>query len=335
MRIKATVPTRAALLAALATLTAPMGAVTALSMSPGAGSGVYGVAKSTLMVPAWTTSMGQGVGFVEIGKPAVVPTRGMVASMLWPGMMDFWRALSRRGGTTEVSHSSGWGTFAHAGNTVMIGAPAPVVPVAGTEWEQWRRDMVSRKYRKLDDRQLLFMYYLAGSVPPGWFATERHAVLEAVAMNVKKRPAVTALGVEYELAGVKIGGEPELYRRVAIPIKWEAIAYDFVSEAHKPSVVAKMVKAFAGKAQTRVNFAAVTKWSALAMEGAEKLRMEIRDADVKTLKEAHPKALLIGPSAWQTLKPLASFIAVDRDLDIEGVEPLRILTSKKAWAAAK
>ena len=39
-----------------------------------------------------------------------------------------------------------------------------------------------------------------------------------------------------------------------------------------------------------------------------------------------------GPFAWQSLTPLAAFIAMDRDLDIEGVEPQRILTSETAWA---
>ena len=47
--------------------------------------------------------------------------------------------------------------------------------------------------------------------------------------------------------------------------------------------------------------------------------------------DTYMKTISKGPLIWQDLEPVASFIALDRVLDIDGVVPEVVLTSKLAW----
>ena len=92
---------------------------------------------------------------------------------------------------------------------------------------------------------------------------------------------------------------------------------------YEPAKFADAVEAIALVLQkgAYANFEAVEKWSALAQQAG--------------LDAAYLKTISKGPLNWQKLEPVASFIAVDRKLDIKGVEAAPILTSKVAWGATK
>ena len=215
----------------------------------------------------------------------------------------------------------GWLQFVHANKMLKFGAPAPAVPLQGAEWKQWRNDLMTFQFDKLRDRQLLFVYYLWP--PEAEYATaKKHAkaVLEAIRMV----PAVSAaIGVEYDTSGKEFLGGDVLYRWAAVPVKWDEAAYEFIMTEYEPAKFANAVEAIATVLQkgAYANFEAVERWSALAQQAG--------------LDATYLKMISKGPLNWQELEPVASFIAVDRMLDIEGVEAAPILTSKVAWGATE
>ena len=215
----------------------------------------------------------------------------------------------------------GWLEFAHADKKLKFGVPAPAVPLQAAEWKQWRNDLMTFQFAKLRDRQLLYVYYLWPPDAEDAKAKEHaEAVLEAIGMV----PAVsTAIGVEYDTSGKQLLGGDALYRWAALPVKWDQAAYEFTMAEHEPAKFADAVEALATLLQKGAfaNFEAVEKWSALAQQA------EFEAPYLKTISK--------GPLNWQELEPVASFIAVDQKLDIEGVEPAPILTSKAAWGATE
>lgn len=215
----------------------------------------------------------------------------------------------------------GWLQFNHAGKTLKFGVPAPAVPLQDAEREQWREDLMNFQLAKARDRQLLYVYYLWP--PDAEDAKAREyavALLEAIGMD----PTVsTAIGVEYDTTDKELLGADALYRWAAVPVKWDEAAYEFTMAEYEPAKFADAVDALVTVLQKGAfaSFEAVEKWSALARQA------EVEAPYLKTISK--------GPLNWQELEPVASFIAVDQKLDIEGVEPAPILTSKVAWGATE
>jgi len=257
------------------------------------------------LLPAWSTSQ------------AETKTNGSDESVVVPveGDKEFRQASP----WLEVPED-GWPKFVHAGETFKFGAPTPAVPLRDVEWKQWRNDLVSFKFDKLRDRQLLYVYYLWP--PEAEQATaKKHAksVLDAI-RAVKVVP--TAIGVEYDTGGKELLRGAELYRLAAVPVMWTDVMYKFIETEHDPVTFATLVQATATALLkgAYANFEAVEKWSALAKQAG--------------LDSAYMKTVSKGPLNWQELEPVASFIAVDRKLDIEEIEAEPVLTSKAAWGTA-
>ena len=215
----------------------------------------------------------------------------------------------------------GWLQFVHAEKMLKFGVPAPAVPLQDAEWKQWRKDLMTFQFAKLRDRQLLYVYYLW---PPDAKDDKAKAYAEAVLEAIGMNPAFsTAIGVEYDTRGKELLGGDALYRWATVPVKWDEAAYEFTMAEYEPAKFADAVQALAAVLQKGAfaSFEAVEKWSALAQQA------EFEAPYLKTISK--------GPLNWQELEPVASFIAVDRKLDIEGVDPALILTSKVAWGATR
>ena len=206
----------------------------------------------------------------------------------------------------------------YTGEDLRFAAPAPAVPLEAAEWKQWGTDFVTFRFDKLRDRQFLYVYYLW---PPEAeeAAAEKHA--EAVLAAVREAKALAAaFGVEYDISEKKLLGAEELYRWAAVPVIWNDVAYKFVETEYNPTTFAALVDAASCALQKGAfaNFEAVENWSASAKQAG---------------LNAAQKAVSKGPLSWHDLEPIASFIAVDQKLDIQGVEAEPVLTSKAAWGA--
>ena len=280
------------------------------------------------------------------GNPnVVVPAAGNLGFVpaLQRGVMDyiaFVPALQR-----GVVPADGWPLFLHGDIKLKFGAPVPAVPLLGAEWKQWRSDLVTFKFRKLKDRQLLYIHYLS---PPK--SSAKTDMADAVLRAVKKEARLskgtalwTAIGVEYEIKvtefqgakGTKLLIEPEFLRWAAVPVKWSQASYQFIMNKHDPETFAALVKATATALPTGTyaNFGAVEGWSALAKMKGLTVKDSVTTSGMGAVAAVYLKALSKGPFTWLDLKPVASFIALDRKLDVAGVKPKAVLTSKAAWLA--
>ena len=226
-----------------------------------------------------------------------------------------------------------WGLFRHGDAALKVAAPAPAVHLGDAEWKQWRADLITFDFGKLKDRQLLYVYYLSSPK-----AQKVDAVLEAVEAAFSGTAAGifwAAIGVEYDTTGIELLRDPDLYRRAAAPVEWTETSYKFIKDEHDPATFAKLVSVAAEALQlgTYRNFAAVEHWSALATSsGANTAALNLESLPPSTV-DAYLKAVSKGPLTWLDLKPVASFIALNWKLDIDGVEPAPVLTSKLAWRA--
>ena len=220
----------------------------------------------------------------------------------------------------------GWPQFEHQGATLKFGAPTPTVPLDGAEREQWGKDLVTFQFDKLRDRQPLYVYYLW---PRDAEKAEAAATMEAVLNAIVEAGEVSAaIGVEYDIGDAEVPIAADLYRRAAVPVKWEEASVDFIRAEYDPEIISELVKATATAlpAGTYTNFGAVEHWSASARTASlEQLAPDPAIAYWKTVSK--------GPFTWPELTPVASFIAVNRELDVEGIKAEPILTSKGAWSA--
>lgn len=275
-------------------------------------------------------------------KPGGSPSPGVQAlarSVVYHA--KFMPALQR-----GVVPADGWPQFLHNELKLKVGAPAPAVPLLGAEWKQWRSDIVTFKFRKLKDRRLLYIYYLSPpeSSPKTPIADAVLKAIKAVAAPSAGDPAIwTAIGVEYEIKtmkfydaeGAKLLFEPELLRWAAVPMKWSEASYEFIKSEHDPATFAALVGAAATALPTGTyaNFGAVQHWSALAKKELKGKTVATGTAFPKGMAAAYLKTVSKGPYGWLDMKPVASFIALDRKIDVAGAEPKPVLTSKAAWPA--
>ena len=232
----------------------------------------------------------------------------------------------------------GWPVFVHKdkGLKLKLGAPVPAVILGDVEWNQWKSDYVGMKFRKLNDRRVLYAYSLS---PSKGKQPEKvlQAVLQAAKVHKKSKDEWLwiALGVEYDVKGLKLLIAPEFFRWAAVPVKWNDTSYELFKKFHDPVSIASLVSATSKwlPGGTYANFNAVEDWS-----GTFKVQVaKVKEAGAAELSreaiETYMKSVSNGPEVWQEMKPVASFIAVDRDLGIEGIEAEPIVTSKLAWGA--
>ena len=228
--------------------------------------------------------------------------------------------------------ADGWPKFEHGDLMLSFGAPAPVVPLVSEEKVQWGWDLATFRMKKLRDRKVLYVYELMDRMTAEMVLSAVQTTVRA-AWKSDKKAIWTAFGVEYDIAKFKTIGNPKLYSRAAVPIKFDDATFKFLKQEHEPEVFAAAVGAATKGLPSGAfaNFTALTAWSAMAKD----LKVKLRDLNGRKMKleSAYLKNAWQGPFAWEKLKPLTSFIAVDRDLDIEGVKPLRILISERAWEA--
>ena len=228
--------------------------------------------------------------------------------------------------------ADGWPKFEHGKLMLRFGAPAPVVPLVSEEKLQWGWDLATFRVKKLKDRKVLYVYELTDPRTAEMVLSAMQTTVRAAGKSEEKA-IWTAFGVQYDIVKFKTIGNPKLYSRAAVPIKFDDATFEFLKHEHEPEIFAAAVGAAAKELPSGAfaNFMALTAWSAMAKDLKVKLK-DVKGREMK-LKTAYLKNAWQGPFAWEKLKPLTSFIAVDRDLDIEGVKPLRILISERAWAA--
>ena len=225
----------------------------------------------------------------------------------------------------------GWRLFRHGDTTLKFGAPAPAIHLSDVEWKQWSSDLLTFDFDKLKDRQILYVYYLSSPK-----AQKVDAVLDA--LEVALSAQITgelwmAIGVEYDTTAMQMLGD--LYRKAAVPVEWSKETYEFIRDEHDPATIAELVSATAEALQhpTYRNFSAVEQWSALGkLSEAQAAVFNMESLPPNTV-DVYWKTVSKGPLTWLDLKPVASFIALDRMLDIPGVDPEPVLTSKVAWQA--
>ena len=228
----------------------------------------------------------------------------------------------------------GWLQFEYNDKTLEFDAPTPVILLNDEEWKQWRTDVVTFQFEKLRDRRLLYVYYLW---PPDAKDEEAVVISKAVLDAVGEIGDLSvALGVEYDIENDTRSKElpiaANLYHRAAVPVRWNQASSEFIKEEYAPTTIAELVKATATTLPmgAYANIWAVENWSALA----KNVGLETEVVRPKSLSPSAGAAYK-GPFIWPDLTPIASFIAVDRklDLDLEGFEAKPILTSKRAWSA--
>ena len=231
---------------------------------------------------------------------------------------------------------------------VKFWAPAPALTLKGLESKEWRRDYLFLNWKKLRDRQLLYAYYLTGLNPKN-VSRILKAVTDATATYKSKgKQLCTAIGVEYNIDyikalyenhGLKLQSDAEWLRRVAIPVAWSDKAYQLLKNAYDPWTFARLVDSTTTKQQlkTLTNYRAVVKgWSGSAKAWESEVATLMKQAagtpsETIPLFTAAYDALSNGASKWRQQEPLASFVAVDRELDIDGIDSKPIVTSKTAW----
>ena len=258
---------------------------------------------------------------MEVGDAGVLPGSGVEIEGF------------KLAGTRYSVPEDGWPQFEHEGKTLKFGAPTPAVPLDGAERKQWRKDVVTFEFDKLRDRQLLYVYYLW---PLGAEKAEAEAGIMAVLDAVGEAGELsTAIGFEYDISGKEVLAAEDLYRRAAVPVKWDEASYDFIKAEYHPETIAGLVKATATALPkgTYANLGAVDNWSASAKAAALKMGVVNSESLPPSARIAYLKTISNGSFTWPELTPVASFIAVDRELDIQGVKAKTILTSKGAWRA--
>ena len=289
--------------------------------------GATGAGLMVVLLAAWSPAVAQSEHgtMPPAERRAVVGVYKEFITALQRGTTKFEPLLGKTGQTAD-----GWPVFKQGEITIKAGAPAPTVPFKGAEWGQWAKDIATWNLEEMKDRKVLYGYYLTNKAG----ADVAKKVFEAVAKALSKGAAL-AIGVEYEGKGLKASGLTELYRRVAVPLKWTEMSSELIKNEHSPEAFAALVTASGATAYpgAHANFQAVKKWSALGKA----------DKSMKGKQVANPPTLAFpvftagiakgakGPIAWSFLDPRAAFIVLDRQLEIEGVETMRMLTSKTAW----
>lgn len=234
---------------------------------------------------------------------------------------------SAAGQAKDQMNSSGTGPMAEPAGKPEFGAPSPAVPLQDAERKQWARDIATFKFDELKDRQILYFYPLTQELADKVL----NAAKNAVPNSAQSGAQLAAIGVQYGTQGVDAKTattSPELYSLAAVPVKWNETSYKFIKDMHDPATFARLVEKYATAfpKATYDNFGAVEKWSALAKGFNAGL--------AKNAKElVNLKAKSTGPYLWFNLTPITSFIALDRKLNIKGVEPKAVLTSRAAWLA--
>ncbi len=228
--------------------------------------------------------------------------------------------------------ADGWPVFLHGGKKLKIGAPAPAVPLIGAEKRKWAKDIATFKFDGVKDRQVLYVYDLSNKKT----AKVVLNTLNPTVLADKAGKLRTAIGAVYDTASIAATGQVDVYRRAALPVKWNQAIYDYVKSKHDPKAVAMAVGAITAKLPKYAyyNFEAVGVWSALAKQYKASLAKEVRELKSKSTASVNTGTYEVatkGPLTWVYLKPIGSFIAVNRDLDITGIKAERVLTSKKAW----
>ena len=237
-----------------------------------------------------------------------------------------------------------YGRPAYEYKGVKFLAPAPAVSLEGIESKQWRSDYFKLKFDKLKDRQLLYAYYLT---PLGEEKTKAHmardittAIKAAVtAQKTGGKALRIAIGVEYDIKefpgtnDVKSAVGPVWLRRAAVPVKWSEKSHELIKDKHDLVTFANVVSgaAVALPSGSYANYWSVNGWSGAAKAWQSKLRALVKEKASPVEKAAYAEAIAKGPLKWRDLTPVATFIAVDRMLDIEGLEGKAIVTSKTAW----
>ena len=222
----------------------------------------------------------------------------------------------------------GWPQFVHEGKQFKLRAPAPAV-LADTEFKQWEKDLYTFEFDKLRDRELLFAYELSNEKNNS--ETVFNALKEAVQTSEGKDEVLwTAIGVKYDTTDMMMWDKPDLYKRAIVPFKWSKDFHEFIESENDPTTFAELVGATVIALLTGAyfNLNMVESWSASTRQS------ELVDTGKSSLP---PEAIAMywkmvskGPCIWLNLRPVASFIAVNRRLDIKGVEEETLLTSKSA-----
>ena len=280
------------------------------------------------LVPSASTSQEErqtGAEDVRTGTGETILKIGAVTTLGGSGMAGKTFKLV---GDRYMIPEDGWPQFEHEGKILGFGAPTPAVPLDDEERKQWRTDVWTFKFDKLRDRQVLYAYYLW---PPNEQNGQDMEAIKAVLEAVGKTEGLSAaIGVEYDISSHKELIATGLYASAAVPVELTKEIYEFITAEHDPETIAAVVDSTAAQLPTGayVNFGAVDTWSATAkvaqMMGVEATPWESFSPMAKI---AYLKMV------WHGLKPIASFIAVDRELDLEGYKAKPILTSKGAWKA--
>ena len=276
------------------------------------------------LVAAFVLALVPGVGAAQSD------VEGTVDPLARYGVEDQEFALA---GPRYSIPEDGWPQFEHHGVTLKFGAPTPTVPLDGAERKQWGVDLMTFQFDKLRDRQPLYVYYLW---PQGAEKAEAEEMMKAVLDAVVEAGQLsTAIGVEYDISGAEFPVAADLYRRAAVPVKWDDASYSFIMSEYDPATIAELVEATATALPTGTytNFGAVEYWSALAQTAVLETGSVPSEQLPSDAAIAYWKTVSKGPFTWPELTPVASFIAVDQKLDIEGLDAQPILTSKKAWSA--
>lgn len=249
----------------------------------------------------------------------------------------------------DLVQSGGWLSFESGKMKIEAAAPVSVFPLHDVERKEWLWDLATFQLDKIEDRQVMYTYYLQSSDEGNEMA---NAVLDAVekAADATDLPLWMAVGVEYSINdGSSVQTDESIFRHSAVvPSKWSAVVpsrwskdfQEFIKGEHGPDTFAALIQATTKKSPKKAyaNFEAVGQWSALAnnlnlestMAGAPKDPKGRSPAETSYLK--YLKAVSEGrPVAWDGLTAVASFIALNRKLDVEGIEPNPVLTSKMAW----
>ena len=274
------------------------------------------------------------------GNLAKMKMRGYTAAVLDANKLKTGFSLDKPGMVT----ADGWHRFTYSESSapesaydgLKFGAPVPAVPGPGTEREQWTADVAGGKLTKLKDRQLLYVYPLAGD--------NANKVINALQTAARSdKPLWTAIVVEYNNPTSVKEGLKVLYSRAAVPVKWDEKASAFFKIKHDAATFGDAVLGamIALPAAAYANFSAVEKWSASTKGFKTKLAEELKGLKKRdaispkawaSVIEANYQEASKGPVTWLGLKPRSAFVAVDRKLKIQGMDAAGyILTSKKAW----
>ena len=264
------------------------------------------------------------------------------------GMAGSTATMVMRGSIDAVRPGWFFGRPAYEYEGVKFSAPAPAVSLDGIESEQWRSDFRNLKFSKLKARKLLYAYYLSSLDVAAAREIFKAVTAEAAALKAKKQSLWAALGVEYDIKGMKLYdakgapalGEPAWLGRAAIPVMWSGKVFDLIKDNYDPETFAAVVSgaALSLPSGSYVNYWSLTGWSG----AAEASRLKIRELKSEKIPKgmavamkAYADAVSKGPLKWPDLAPVASFIAVDRDLDIKGLKAKAIVTSKLAWPGVR